>query len=135
MWDRTGIVASVVCMIHCLAAPVVVTLLPAVRVAWLEHPLIHQVLAIAVILAVAASIVPAFLHHRRWPVIAVAAVGLGAVCWAAFVCGPCGCWSGETPIAGGWLVTSNTGLSLVGGLLLVVAHVANIRASHCCRIG
>lgn len=46
--DRIGISASVLCAIHCLAAPFMLLLLPAAGSIW-SHPAVHWVLAVLVV--------------------------------------------------------------------------------------
>ena len=46
--DRVGIGASLLCAIHCLAAPFLLLLLPAAGSVW-SHPAVHWVLAILVV--------------------------------------------------------------------------------------
>lgn len=46
--DRVGIGASLLCAVHCLAAPFLLLLLPAAGSVW-SHPAVHWVLAILVV--------------------------------------------------------------------------------------
>lgn len=46
--DRIGISASVLCAIHCIAAPFLLLLLPAAGSVW-AHPAVHWVLAVLVV--------------------------------------------------------------------------------------
>lgn len=46
--DRIGISASLLCAIHCIAAPFVLLLLPAAGSVW-SHPAVHWVLAVLVV--------------------------------------------------------------------------------------
>ncbi|MFK7788014.1 MAG: MerC family mercury resistance protein, partial [Phycisphaeraceae bacterium] len=46
--DRLGIGASLLCAIHCLAAPFLLLLLPAAGSIW-SHPAVHWILALLVV--------------------------------------------------------------------------------------
>ncbi|MEM1028121.1 MAG: MerC domain-containing protein [Planctomycetota bacterium] len=75
-WDRLGIIASLACVVHCLAAPFLLLLLPTLGSMW-SHPAAHWVLA-ALVLPLAGVVVwrGYRLHRKR---LALIAVGLGAV--------------------------------------------------------
>lgn len=47
-FDRIGISASLLCAIHCIAAPFILLLLPAAGSVW-SHPAVHWILAIFVV--------------------------------------------------------------------------------------
>lgn len=74
-WDRLGIVASLGCAVHCLAAPFLLLLLPTLGSVW-SHPAAHWVLA-ALVLPLAGIVVwrGYRLHRKR---LALIAMGLGA---------------------------------------------------------
>lgn len=74
-WDRLGIVASLGCAVHCLAAPFLLLLLPTLGSVW-SHPAAHWVLA-ALVLPLAGVVVwrGYRLHRKR---LALIAMGLGA---------------------------------------------------------
>lgn len=144
--DRYGVVASIGCAVHCMVAPLLLLAAPALGGLWV-HPATHLAIA-AFVLPVAAVA----LHHgvrrhgRAWIGVLGAAgmllVAVGVVLpWlvpsgvhaAHGACTDCcpsvhvdaenGAWSVRIPPAS--IVT------LLGGVALVAAHVANLR-HRCC---
>lgn len=74
--DTVGAALSGACVVHCVSAPLVVTLAPA---AGAVVGGFHPVLLVAVIVVALAAFVPGFLRHRSvWP-LSVGAVGIGAL--------------------------------------------------------
>ena len=144
--DRCGVVASIGCAVHCAVAPLLLLAAPAIGGIWV-HPSTHLAIA-ALVLPVAALALRHGVrtHGRRW-IGAVGLVGMllvaAGVIWpwlapsgvhaAHGACGDCcpslhvdeasGAWSVRIPPAS--IVT------LLGGIALVTAHVANLR-QRCC---
>lgn len=85
--DSLGILASAVCMIHCLAVPVLFTMLPSFAVhhhAHGEQDLTHILLAGWVVLFCLFAIVPGYLKHGHRKVLISMMLGLTAVLIATF---------------------------------------------------
>jgi len=113
--DLSAVALSGLCLLHCLALPLVASLLPVLG-AWSEAEWVH---AVFVLFALPLSVAALARAHRRralpawmW---AMAALGLallsaGALGW------PSAHW--ETPI------------TVTGSLLLVAVHVCNLRRGH-----
>lgn len=107
--DSCAIGLSSLCLIHCLALPVAVSLLPIVG-PWAEAEWVHWLFV-----AVAAPVsIWTFLHPRarNWPLIALAGFGL-----ALLVAGAAEFPSHEL----------ETPITVAGGLLLASAHLINWR--------
>ena len=113
--DLSAVALSGLCLLHCLALPLVASLLPVLG-AWSEAEWVHVVFVLFALPLSAAALARA--HRRRalpawmW---AMAALGLallsaGALGW------PSAHW--ETPI------------TVTGSLLLVAVHVCNLRRGH-----
>ncbi|MEO0477357.1 MAG: MerC domain-containing protein [Planctomycetota bacterium] len=62
--DRIGISASVLCAIHCLAAPFLLLLLPAAGTVW-SHPAVHWVLAVLVVPLALWVLFKGYAKHRN----------------------------------------------------------------------
>ena len=73
--DRIGVVASVLCAIHCAATPIVLIVLPAFGKVW-THPASHWVMAALVIPLAAFMVAMGFRKHRRKWVIASGTLGI-----------------------------------------------------------
>ncbi|MEM6783206.1 MAG: MerC domain-containing protein [Bacteroidota bacterium] len=108
--DLVGIVLSVLCVIHCLALPLVAT----GALAWAASESVHLGLALALGAVVLLVALPGYRRHRRVlvPVLLVAGVVLlvGAV-----LVGEALGEAGETT------------LTLLGSATLVVGHLLNLR--------
>ncbi len=111
--DRIGVYASVLCFIHCLATPIVLSLL-AVYAHFLpseEHT--HRVLAVFVTMVGALAIVTGYRRHRRPMVLVLMAAGLGFIFAGAFF--------GDR-LPSHWLEVLVT---LAGSCCLIAAHRKN----------
>lgn len=114
--NATGIAASTLCLLHCLAMPLLLLALPALGWAAGEH--IHGMLIGVALPAALLSLVPGYLAHRRASVPLLGGAGLAGLAAAVFVAGP---RYGDA---------AETALSVAGAILLCVAHLRN---GACCR--
>ena len=62
-WDLAGIGASLLCILHCVATPMLVVVLPALEV--LERQT-HAVFALSILCIGLLAFVPGYRRHRRW---------------------------------------------------------------------
>ncbi|MCL2656655.1 MAG: MerC domain-containing protein [Betaproteobacteria bacterium] len=115
-WDKLGITASLLCLVHCLALPVLIPLLP--MLALMGHTEVHGLFLIPIISLTGLGILPGFLRHRSRPMLAAAAVGV-SLCSAAV---------GAEALFG--LHALDTPLTIAGGLSLISAHLINLRLSR-----
>lgn len=116
--DALGIIASSICLVHCMALPFVVSLLPVLGLQFLEGHLAHVVLAFFVLTFAVTAVVPGYFKHRRSDILFFMIVGLSLVLIATF--GLQG--MGET-----WELP----LITVGNLILVGTHLRNRALSRC----
>ncbi|WP_338764271.1 MerC domain-containing protein [Massilia sp. METH4] len=114
--DATGIFASALCMIHCLAMPVLLAVLPAMS--WAEDDHLHEVLIGVALVAALLSLGPGYLVHRRGTVPLLGGAGLACLAVAMFIVEPRYGHGAEAVV------------SVAGALLLLGAHVRN---RICCR--
>jgi hypothetical protein len=121
--DVAGATASAVCMVHCLLTPVVLSLFPDIIPYLPGDASFHRLLAVSIVLFGFAGFVPGYMVHRRKPLLAAIAVGMGLILAVA--------WSGE-----GMNRMLELVFSVGGSLLLVTAHLLNrsfCRQCHVCH--
>ena len=118
-WDRWGMLASTLCLLHCAATPVIALALPAAAA---NEGLTHGVLGFAVVLFALLAFVPGVRMHGKRRVLALGGAGIGLI-WTAVL----------LPES---LVTDavRDGMTVVGGLVMVAAHVVNVSLCRRCRI-
>ncbi len=118
-FDMLGIAASTICLIHCMAMPFVITLLPLIGWQFLAGKLAHEILAAFVFCFAMFAIVPGYLKHHEKSVLMGMLFGLGLVVIATFLCG--------------WFLPDKLELPLItaGNLILVVTHWHNHHLSSC----
>lgn len=131
--DAWGAALSLGCVIHCLAAPALLLVIPAQLATWFWSPTVHAVVAAFTACFVLAAIGPGYRRHERPIIPFLATLGCGLVVLGSLV--PCGlacelstgalAWSRWFTIDG--LVASWTPL---GAALLVVTHLWNGRLSR-----
>lgn len=121
--DLAGMAASGLCLLHCLAgpllAPFLVAAFPVLGIAaggGHGHDGVHAVLLGAISLPVLVALLPGYLRHRDRTVLALGVAGLGSFVAALFVLGP---------VFGHAMETAGAVLS---GVLLMMAHFLNRRA-------
>lgn len=111
--DAVSIGLSGLCLAHCLALPVAAAFLPLLG-AWSEAEWVHFAFLAAAI-PVSATALARSGGWRKAPVAALAIAGLGLLTAGALG------WPAET-----W----ETGLTVMGGLMLATAHLLNWRLHH-----
>jgi MerC mercury resistance protein len=146
-WDAVGATLSLLCVVHCMAMPLVIAYLPLFGLEWLAREVFHRWVAMAAIVCGAMSFVPSYLRHRRATIPLLGAVGLLVLCWAALAeqdqCCQGECCAAPAPISSGSnghsiaasMGGSNFGWTPVGGMLVLLAHGLNCHWNHCCRNG
>ena len=118
--DRAAIGLSILCALHCLALPVVTTLLPSLVALGLEDESFHIWLVIVVLPLSAFALTMGCVRHRKMGVLYTGLVGLLVLC--------------ITPLFGHEVLgsTAERLLTLGGSILVAASHVNNFRL---CRQG
>ena len=145
--DRLGMILSITCAVHCLAAPLILLFAPAIG-EWWDHPWAHRLPAMAILPIAAIALGRGSLRHRNLGVIALGVIGVSLVSIGLFVQGAPvaeGCTPAATDVPACCLKPGAEGsnaiflglplsglLSVAGGLSLALAHLGNIR---CCASG
>ena len=73
--DRVGVIASVLCAIHCAATPVILLFLPVFGKVW-SHPASHWLMALLVVPLAGVTVATGFKRHRRKWIIASGVLGI-----------------------------------------------------------
>ena len=111
-WDGVGMAASCLCLIHCLAFPLLIAALPTLASVVGEGEAFHfAILAIAIPSSFIALWLGRARHRALWP-IGLGAIGLIVLTLASLEFLP------EIPA------------TVTGSLMLVTAHIANWRYRH-----
>ena len=115
LWDRVGLSASLVCVVHCLLTPFLILFVPLIG-HWFEQRWIHIVLAVFVVPVGAIAFRHGYEIHKRKEVIGLAAFGILALIAGLLFASN---------------LTASTLLTIAGGLALVVAHLLNLHGCRC----
>jgi len=111
--DQAAIGTSVLCLVHCLAVPLVVSFFPAfAKVAELPE-WFHLVLVLLALPISGWAMAAGFRRHGAimpvaWAITGVLLMTLG--------------------VSGGWSLAAETGITVVGSISLMLAHFLNWRA-------
>ena len=145
--DRIGVALSLLCATHCVLTPVLLLVAPTLG-GWWGHPLADTLTATAILPIALVALGRGVSIHRRWSVLALGLVGLSlVVAGLAFkvtaalspevgaAVPACCAVNADTAQAALWppaLSTSST-VSVLGGVALALAHLANLRCCAGCR--
>jgi hypothetical protein len=117
--DGTATMLSLLCLMHCLALPVLVAVLPLVASSFVADATFHRWMLLAVVPTSTLAFGMGYRSHRDVSMLAIGGVGLCLLALAAY---------------GGVLVGlsafGDTALTVCGGLLLATAHGINRWRSH-----
>lgn len=113
-WDKLGIAGSGLCLLHCLALPVLVGVLPSLGLAFLADEIVHEILAFALIAFAALAFIPGYRRHQDKRVVGLMAIGLGLILSAI--------WGASFLDLHG---AGETVLSVAGSVFLISAHYLN----------
>lgn len=113
--DNLGIFASIACLIHCLAMPVIIATVPflGLNLSFLQEEWVENVLIILIVGFAIFAIVPGYFRHKK--PIALVGLTLGLL------------FLGAVAFGRGTLVKDESELVLiaVGNLILVLTHLFN----------
>ena len=112
--DYAGMTASALCLLHCLAMPLLMAAFPMLGLAH-AHDSFHNTILAAVSIPVLLSLLPGYLRHRDRAVLVLGFLGLGSFLGAVFILSPV---YGEMAEAAG---------AVLSGVLLLAAHIRNRR--------
>lgn len=125
--DRAAVCLSGVCLVHCLALPLLLVMFPLLGEFFVPHETFHQLILVAVLPTTILALGSGYYRHRRLGVLALGALGLMGLIAAAFTVHRLGAEDLERTI------------TIAGGLILAGAHGWNFRltrahrAQHACQ--
>ena len=109
--DQTGVVASLVCAIHCALLPFAVTILPLLGLTFLANP-IFEIVMIALSLCVGLmALLTSYRSHKQKRPILLLSIGF------IFI------------VLGHLIENTEAVLIPIGGLIIALAHLINIKAN------
>ena len=117
--DIAGMTASVLCLLHCLAMPLVILAFPMLGLAH-AHDTFHDTLIAANTLPVLLALVPGYLRHRDKTTLLVGCAGLALFLAAVFIVSPLLGEHAEAAVA------------VLSGFMLLYAHLRNSRFCKRC---
>lgn len=114
-FDRIAIALSAVCIVHCLAVPLILGLVPLAAFWADEGAHFHGAMLWLVVPTSVVGFALGYRVHRRGSIVALGVCGVTIVVAAAI-------WG-----HGAWRVWVEGGVTVVGSLLLAAAHWQNFR--------
>lgn len=120
--DYAGMAASALCLVHCLAMPLLLAAFPLLGLGG-DHHALHDALLLGVSVPVLLALVPGYLKHRDPVAVSLGVAGLLSFLVAVFLLGP---RVGEMAETAGAVLSS---------VLLLGAHVRNHRYCKDCVSG
>lgn len=118
--DRFSIGLSALCLLHCLAIPLLISMTPVVATFAFADESFHVALIALVVPTSALALGLGCRKHRGWGVVVIGLMGLGLLGTAAFA------------EAMGLGEIGETVLTVLGALVVASAHVLNYRACRAC---
>jgi hypothetical protein len=113
--DRIAIVLSTVCIVHCLAMPFLIALVPVAALTFGGDAHFHELMLWLVVPTSAAGFALGYRLHRRSAIVAVGGAAVTVLVLAAL-------WGHEA-----WSAAFETGANIAASLVLAYAHWRNFR--------
>ncbi|MBO6555208.1 MAG: MerC domain-containing protein [Pseudomonadales bacterium] len=120
--DSIAVVLSGICLLHCLALPLVLTGLPIVNTVLLDEEIFHSIMIIVILPISVIALTIGCRQHRDALTMVLGTIGLSVLTTMALF------GHDVVGVTGERIVTS------VGGLILAAAHIRNFlccREDHC----
>ena len=119
--DQIAIALSAVCIVHCLAVPVIVAILPIAAVSFGDSQHFHGIMLWLVVPTSLVGFLLGYRLHRRSGIVGLGALGIVILAAAAN-------WGHES-----WNEALEISVSVLGSLILAAAHWSNFREVRKCH--
>lgn len=113
--DRAAMAASLLCLVHCLAVPVLIALLPSLLAGVYVPEQIHIAILLFAAPSAAFALTSGWRRHHRWLPPVLGAIGIFCIALGAI---PLADAPAELPV------------TVSGSLLLIAAHLRNWQLRH-----
>lgn len=113
--DGLALTLSAICLVHCLALPVALSLAPTLAAGLIDHADFHKLMLIVALPASLLAFGIGCRRHRRLDVLVLGGLGLTMLVFAAYA-------------AHAWHGALERYVTVAGGLILAFAHIQNFRA-------
>ena len=133
--DKLSICLSVCCILHCIALPFVILMIPRFASFWINDENVHVVLVLLAIPISLFAMAKSLAKHHNYKCISLAGIGLLMLVVAIFMhdigfSGEHGHEEHGHEEHGGLGETLETVFTVIGGLVLLSAHFINIRLTN-----
>jgi drug/metabolite transporter (DMT)-like permease len=113
--DRAAIGLSLVCILHCLAIPLVLVLFPTLSLMLMDDYAFHQLILFFIVPVSVLALSMGYRHHRNTKVVMISVMGLCVLVATGFI---------EHELLGHW---GEAILTVIGSLIIASAHLQNAR--------
>ena len=117
--DGVAVCLSMLCLVHCLALPVLIASLPLLAASMVANERFHLWMLLAIVPTSVLALGSGFRTHRLRGPLVLGGLGVSLIASAAF-----------GPDLMGMSRFMDTALTVVGGLMLATAHGLNYRQLH-----
>jgi hypothetical protein len=117
MWDKIGITFSGACVVHCILVAFVPLIFPAIT-AYTHASWIHIIVAMIILVSSPLAFVPGYKKHGLTWILGVAVSGFFFILIGLL-------------LEGRLSDQLTHGISILGSLFLVTAHIKNLQHTHC----
>lgn len=117
IWDKVGICASGLCLVHCLVTPILLIIFPGAKIMLGDNEIVHSIFAIFVVLSIGVAVYPTCKEHGHKDIIISAVLGV------IFILG--GIFLHETLSE-----TMTHIMTIIGSIFLIIAHLKNMKVRH-----
>lgn len=117
--DATAVALSALCLLHCLALPLLLALLPLASATFVADERFHFWMLLLVVPTTVLALGTGWRRHGRTRIVLLGAIGVALIAFAAL---------GRTWVGLG--ETGDTVFTVIGATMLAVAHVWNLRVQN-----